>query len=95
MSATVRVETPLRRFLSEFVESKLALFGLCVFTVIALLAVFAHSHFLSSTLFHRPELLEWVYRHEMLPAYGKRNSGLDPSLEETEARFLEWLAATR
>ena len=42
-----------------------------------------------------PELLEWVYRHEMLPAYGRNSSGLDPSLEETEARFLVWLETTR
>lgn len=36
-----RVETPFRRFVSEFAESKLALFGLAVFTCIALVAIFA------------------------------------------------------
>jgi peptide/nickel transport system permease protein len=36
-----RVETPFRRFVSEFAESKLALFGLAVFSVIALVAIFA------------------------------------------------------
>src|SRR5580693_734969 len=42
MSATVvRDETPLRRFISEFAESHLALLGLAVFVVIALLAIFA------------------------------------------------------
>ena len=39
--AQERVETPFRRFVSEFAESKLALFGLAVFTVIALVAIFA------------------------------------------------------
>jgi peptide/nickel transport system permease protein len=34
-------ETPFRRFVSEFAESKLALFGLAVFTLIALTAIFA------------------------------------------------------
>lgn len=42
-----------------------------------------------------PELLEWVFRQEMLPAYGRNSSGLCPSLEETEARFLVWLETTR
>lgn len=45
MSATAsaaRVETPFRRFLSEFAESKVALFGLSVFTIVALLAIFAN-----------------------------------------------------
>ena len=36
-----KVETPFRRFVSEFAESKVALFGLCVFTVIALVAILA------------------------------------------------------
>ncbi len=36
-----RVETPFRRFVSEFAESKLALLGLAVFVAIALLAVLA------------------------------------------------------
>jgi len=36
-----RIETPFRRFVSEFAESKLALFGLAVFALIALTAVFA------------------------------------------------------
>ena len=35
------VETPLRRFVAEFAESKLAMFGLVVFTIIALIAIFA------------------------------------------------------
>jgi peptide/nickel transport system permease protein len=35
------VETPFRRFVAEFAESKLALVGLAVFAVILLLAVFA------------------------------------------------------
>ncbi len=34
-------ETPFRRFVSEFAESKLALFGLAVFVLIALCAIFA------------------------------------------------------
>ena len=34
-------ETPFRRFISEFAESKLALLGLAVFTLIALLAILA------------------------------------------------------
>ena len=34
-------ETPLRRFISEFAESKLALFGLTIFTIIAVVAVLA------------------------------------------------------
>jgi peptide/nickel transport system permease protein len=44
MSATVvgREETPFRRFVAEFAESKLALVGLLVFVVIALLAIFAN-----------------------------------------------------
>jgi peptide/nickel transport system permease protein len=42
MSATlVREETPFRRFVSEFAESKLALLGLVIFVIIALLAIFA------------------------------------------------------
>ncbi len=36
-----RVETPFRRFVSEFAESKLALLGLVVFVLIALIAIFA------------------------------------------------------
>ena len=36
-----RVETPLRRFLVDFAASPLAMFGLVVFTIIALLAIFA------------------------------------------------------
>ncbi len=36
-----KVETPLRRFVSEFCESKIALFGLVVITTIALIAIFA------------------------------------------------------
>jgi peptide/nickel transport system permease protein len=35
------VETPFRRFVSEFAASRLALFGLVVFTIIALVAIFA------------------------------------------------------
>jgi peptide/nickel transport system permease protein len=43
MSATIaREETPFRRFVSEFAESRLALAGLAVFVVIALLAIFAN-----------------------------------------------------
>src|ERR1700722_9424179 len=42
MSATVvREETPFRRFVSEFAESRLAVLGLAVFVIIALLAIFA------------------------------------------------------
>jgi len=43
MSVTtgIREETPFRRFVSEFSESKLALLGLAVFVIIALLAIFA------------------------------------------------------
>jgi peptide/nickel transport system permease protein len=42
MSATLaREETPFRRFVSEFAESKLALLGLVIFVIIALLAIFA------------------------------------------------------
>ncbi len=37
----VKVETPFRRFVSEFAESRTALFGLAVFTLIALIAIFA------------------------------------------------------
>jgi peptide/nickel transport system permease protein len=37
----VREETPFRRFVAEFAESKLALVGLVVFITIALLAIFA------------------------------------------------------
>jgi peptide/nickel transport system permease protein len=40
-TATPREETPFRRFVSEFAESKLALVGLVVFVIIALLAIFA------------------------------------------------------
>ncbi len=36
-----KVETPFRRFVSEFCESRIALFGLAVFTMIALVAIFA------------------------------------------------------
>ncbi len=36
-----RVETPFRRFVSEFAESRLALLGLAAFTVIALVAILA------------------------------------------------------
>lgn len=36
-----KVETPFRRFVSEFAESKIALGGLIVFTIIALVAIFA------------------------------------------------------
>lgn len=36
-----KVETPLRRFVSEFAESKIALGGLVVFTIIALVAILA------------------------------------------------------
>jgi peptide/nickel transport system permease protein len=36
-----RVETPFQRFVSEFAESKLALFGLLVFACIALVAILA------------------------------------------------------
>ena len=36
-----KVETPFRRFVSEFAESKVALGGLVVFIIIALLAIFA------------------------------------------------------
>ena len=36
-----KVETPFRRFVSEFAESKVALGGLVVFVIIALLAIFA------------------------------------------------------
>ena len=39
--APPRVETPLRRFLSEFAASRLALAGLLVFALIVLVAVFA------------------------------------------------------
>ncbi|MCO6418024.1 ABC transporter permease [Siccirubricoccus sp. KC 17139] len=39
--APPRVETPFRRFASEFAESRLALFGLALFTLIALVAIFA------------------------------------------------------
>lgn len=49
-----------------------------------------------------PDLLAYVYRYEMLPSYGasvdgyyKHNSGLYPTLDEIEARWLEWLAAIR
>jgi peptide/nickel transport system permease protein len=40
MSA-VREETPFRRFVAEFSESNLALLGLAIFVIIALLAIFA------------------------------------------------------
>jgi peptide/nickel transport system permease protein len=36
-----KVETPFRRFVSEFAESRIALFGLVVFTIIVLVAIFA------------------------------------------------------
>ena len=36
-----RVETPFQRFVSEFVESKVALFGLVVFAIIAAIAILA------------------------------------------------------
>jgi peptide/nickel transport system permease protein len=39
--AAPRVETPFQRFVSEFSESKLAVLGLAVFTVIAIVAIFA------------------------------------------------------
>ena len=39
--STVREETPFRRFVSEFAASKLAMAGLVVFVLIALLAIFA------------------------------------------------------
>jgi peptide/nickel transport system permease protein len=40
-AATAKVETPFQRFVSEFAASKLALLGLAVFTMIALIAIFA------------------------------------------------------
>jgi peptide/nickel transport system permease protein len=40
-AAAMREETPFRRFVAEFAESKLALVGLAVFVCIALLAIFA------------------------------------------------------
>jgi peptide/nickel transport system permease protein len=40
-TAAPRVETPFRRFVSEFAESRLALFGLVVFAIIALVAILA------------------------------------------------------
>lgn len=40
-TAAPRVETPFRRFVAHFAESKLALVGLAVFVVIALAALFA------------------------------------------------------
>ncbi|MBB5690817.1 ABC transporter permease [Roseomonas alkaliterrae] len=36
-----RVETPFRRFVSEFMESRIAVLGLIVFTIIAFIAIFA------------------------------------------------------
>ena len=36
-----KVETPWRRFVSEFCESKLALAGLIVFAIIVFIAIFA------------------------------------------------------
>jgi peptide/nickel transport system permease protein len=39
--ATDRVETPFRRFVSEFCESRLALFGLAIFATIAFVAILA------------------------------------------------------
>ena len=39
--AVVREETPFRRFVSEFLASRIAVGGLLVFTIIALLAIFA------------------------------------------------------
>lgn len=40
-AAAPKVETPFRRFVSEFAESKIALGGLIVFVLIALVAIFA------------------------------------------------------
>jgi peptide/nickel transport system permease protein len=40
-AAPAKVETPFRRFVSEFCESKVAVFGALVFFVIALIAIFA------------------------------------------------------
>lgn len=40
-AAPPKVETPFRRFVSEFASSRLALFGLVVITTIALIAIFA------------------------------------------------------
>ena len=40
-AAAAREETPFRRFVSEFMASKIAVGGLVVFTIIALLAIFA------------------------------------------------------
>ncbi|MCB4821807.1 ABC transporter permease [Roseicella aerolata] len=40
-AAAARVETPFRRFVSEFAESRLALLGLVVFAIIALVAILA------------------------------------------------------
>jgi peptide/nickel transport system permease protein len=41
LPAKDRVETPFQRFVSEFAESRIALFGLAVFTIIALVAILA------------------------------------------------------
>lgn len=41
LPAVVKEETPFRRFVSEFMASKIAVGGLLVFTIIALLAIFA------------------------------------------------------
>jgi len=40
-SASAAVQTPFRRFLSDFAESRVALFGLAVFALIVFIAVFA------------------------------------------------------
>ena len=49
----------------------------------ALLAVFAHSHFLAETLFHHPELLDW--------AFGKTEFYRVLSAEELRADLGQWL----
>ena len=36
-----RVQTPFQRFVDDFTDSKLAVFGLVIFTIILVLAVFA------------------------------------------------------
>ncbi len=41
LPAKDKVETPFQRFVSEFAESKLAMFGLVVFTIIAVVAILA------------------------------------------------------
>jgi peptide/nickel transport system permease protein len=40
-AATAKVETPFRRFVAEFAESRLAMFGLAMVIIIALAAIFA------------------------------------------------------